>query len=517
MFEMVKRRLNGQPDDRGEVLVTVVIIMIIVMMFSGWMMSMAWLLQRQSLESQRESLAQEAVDAALSQAMFTLNEDYGVVDPTATSDDAYERTIPSEASPSSADMSQFNATKELSLHEVSGGEYGVQAQARWWIDEFDTTYDDLGSATNVDTTRYGNIVGDLYVESRIVSASGEVVFATRAVRMSLYQIQARAVTASSGGGLRYVVSPLALFQYGAFGTDGVLDISDGTTAVESSSQIASSGSIVLSNPEGVFGDLSNQGVLEADMILYGNGQCLEWDASTGAVAGDCGNARTLNTGFEVEPDVSLIQQFEEFCSSSGTDDFIASEQENPMLAAGAATYCFRDFIMDEDVRLVPGSTSGQAVRIFVERTLDIQNGSVFTTASGGSLVDAAGGSSLQAAIFTTSTDVTLQGESGVGSDSKFYLYAPNASCDVGAMDDDPSTTGIDESALRSDTTYYGSFVCADVTLSHASYVANETPLSELVSLGDASAGGVLYPNNLWFINRESTEFAARNDTAWGTP
>jgi hypothetical protein len=101
--------------------------------------------------------------------------------------------------------------------------------------------------------------------------------------------------------------------------------------------------------------------------------------------------------------------------------------------------------------------------------------------------------------------------SGTGIRSKFYMYAPNASCAPGTEVDDPSTSGIDESDARGNDQYIGSFVCAEVVLDSTYSLENHAPFAELVEFGAAGFGSDLYPANLWFLNREATEHVARQE------
>lgn len=234
-----------------------------------------------------------------------------------------------------------------------------------------------------------------------------------------------------------------------------------------------------------------------------------------APADSCPKSRTLNTGFEVEPDKLLVHQMSHYCSAQGTDDYLASDQVNPSLVASDTTYCFRDFTMDKKLRLASLSASGdKVVRIFVERNLAMTKGAKFVGSSGAAL-GTNPSTEMQAAFYTLGTNVRLEANPAGSTDlSKFYLYAPNATCSPGEVPDNPATPGIDESDQRSRSIYAGAIVCDTVKLDHAFQVVNDPPFSGLVEFGAAGFGSDLYPNNLWFVNKESIEFVPRTEDGW---
>ncbi|HZL80672.1 MAG TPA: hypothetical protein VFC06_01830, partial [Demequina sp.] len=454
---------NAKRDD-GEVLLSAIVVMVVVGMFIMFMTTQAWGISVNAKHTQREALAQEAVDIALSQAIYTLNENYGVVSDNGsydTANGAYSRTLPAASSPASADLDSFNATKWTSFNGSPAGatKYGIQAQARWWIDTFDVSYD-KPNTVDQNRVRFGGVIGNLTVEARVVTPDETVVYGYRAITVPLYQFQARAVQSSSDGvGLAYVLSPLSMFQHGVFGTQSVQDLGE-DGFVKAWSPIASSGDITLDDPV----DSTNlnddqQRRYDADLMLFGQGRCLEYDTTSGSVVGECSSVKTLNTGFEVVPDTNLVSQMQEFCSTQGSEDFIASQQAFPSLTANDTTYCFRDFVMDANVNLPTNGASGRNVaRIFVERNVIVKDGHHFLDENGTDSFDAPA-TDPQVAIYTLSTAVTLEGNSSGSSHSNLYLYAPNATCSPGMRADDPVTTSVDESLGRSWDMYLGSIVC----------------------------------------------------------
>lgn len=501
---------------RGNVEILTVVAIVITGMLAALLSAIAFSTSSRARDIQRDALAQEALDVAIAQAIFTLNEDYGVVSDTGTylSDEgAYDRSLPQEGSPESSDMTQFNATKETAFSQVDGqGRHGVQAQARWWVDAFDVEYG-YHDAIDQDRVRAAAQVGDLHVEARIVSASGDTVYAYRAVQIPLYQAQARAAQASvDGRGLSYVASPLTLFQFAAFGERGVQDgLDDGHVVI--ASPIAASGDIVMIDPDAstLFEDDPDAARrYDANVALFGSGTCLQYDPSDSSYT-DCQETRSVNMGFELTADTALLEQVSQYCGSEGLDDFVASQQEQPSLVAADTTYCFRNFIMDEDVRLLREDPDARTVRIFVADQVHITDGARFTDAAGAS-ISGAPDTAPQAAIFTTSTDVLIEASASDGEvSSVLFVYAPEATCEPGRMRDDPSTGGIDESAIRGQVTYVGSLVCDTVVLDYAAGVMNVSPDPGVIEFGAAGFGSDVYPANLWYLNRESTEFVARTE------
>jgi len=512
MGERLMRALRGPVGpDRGDVLLSTVALVALAGIFTLVILSLAWGIHMNGKRNQRASIAQEAVDVALAEAMFRLNEDYGVVTDTGeyvSTDGAYNRTLPSENAPENADLTQFNATKQTELHEVNpDGTYGIQAYATWWVDVFDVPMDD-GSGGDQNRVRLNNQIGDLYIAAEVATLDREIVYASRSIRVPLYQVQVReARAASQGQGLAYVASPLSLFQYAAFGAEGVEDTRDGST-LQALTPIASSGNITLLDPVTPFS--SSDSLLrrwDSSMFLFGTGQCEVLNPS--GTTSRCTEGRSFTTGFELVPDVQVIDNITEYCSVEGLEDFVASQQQVPMLLTGDVTYCFRDFIMDTDVRLVATGAGPQVARVFVERSFHVLDGARFVSASGSAL-GISPDSEPQVAIFTDSADVVLGG-SLTQTTTKFYLYAPNADCAPGAIADDP-LTGVDESDHPRSLRLYGSVVCRTVDLRDVDVIVNHPPLPQIVEFGSAGFGSDVYPNNLWFINYESIEQVARSDS-----
>lgn len=512
------RSATWKKATRGDAVFVALVVMMLAAFFSLAMVTLSWQTSIAAKRHERDTVAQEAVDIALSQALYDLNQNYGVatVDGYLSSKGAYNRTLPTATSPQTSDLTQFNATRQTSLHRVVNGAYGVQAEARWWVDVYPVSLNWFSSAAANKPARAANKVGDLYVEARLVSSDGAVVSGYRAIRVPLYQIQARAVRASTDGkGLSYVVSPLSMFQFGAFGTQGVRDVlPDGN--VKLFTPVGSSGDVVLDDPgasvtPATSSSMQTKQRFESAMTLFGKGKCRDYDTAAGTSA-DCVGTSAQHQGFEIQPDTVLLDQMLTFCGTQGLDDFVASEQRTPSLVASDTTYCFRNFTMDRDVRLVPGS-SERAVRIFVQGTVTIADGALFVDQSGASLsTQAATGP--QAVIYTPSTAVSVGGVITASANRAFqslYLYAPYATCSPGRMTDNPATAGVDESTLRSSMDFVGSIVCRNVVLDYADSIINVPPSPEIVEFGEAGFGSDLYPSNLWFLDEGSMEFVPRQE------
>lgn len=506
MSDLRSRRL----DERGDAVVMTVALLFLVSLFVVVIFAVTLSVLSSTRTYERSNVAQEAVDIAIAQALWTLNEDYGYVNPDeyVQGVDAYSRALPSEDSPANADLQQFNATRRSDLHG-EGEVYGVQAKAKWWVEVFDASYD-VKETIDPLALRHANRVGTLFVAAEVTDLDGETVFATRSIQIPLYQTHVNAVRAATGGeGLAYVTSPLSMMQYAAFGIESVRSDVKGDP-VSLGSPVASGREVIIRDPDLAIAEADARRY-EAFMMTFGPGaQCYELSGTSDTQV-PCSASRTMSTGFEMVPDIQFIRDVSDYCAQQGMEDYIASQQASKQLLAGDITYCFGDFIMDADVRVMPSGTLGnQVARVFVADQIRIENGARFLTASGEEIHlhrDAP-----QVALFTESEDVTIEGSAVPGA-TKFYLYAPHATCEPGRVDDDPATPHDEAAAAMRTQAYYGSMVCKHVWLNWAGSVHSQTPFPELTEFGSSGFGSDLYPATLWFTDSSSTKRLSWSETS----
>lgn len=483
---------NRRARDRGDVLLMSIGVLAVSTIFVSFIIMMAYSILAFSKDSQNNTLAQEAADVAVAEAMFVLNEEFGVV----SSDDDYDQTLllrslPDATDPASADLTNWNATQQRNQHNVGpNGEYGIQAESTWYVDVFDTHFGAPSSVPDPNRIRQSGQIGNLVVASTVFIPQGEndpFVLATRSIEVPLFQYQARAVQRSSDGvGLSYVVSPATMFQFGAVGVASLSDDGD-SGSVRLLSPIASNGNISLVDPEASFvTSADRQRRYDSNVFLFGSALCIDGNA---AGVTRCDNDATLSLSFEVNADTQLMDEVEEFCGSTERDDFIASEQSVANLLANDTTYCFRDFIMDADVNLISTDSNnlGRTARIFVDRELRVTDGSEFNYTG-------AAATAPQAAFYTRSSNVTFEG-STTSTSLWAYVYAPDATCELGEMSNPDA---------RSETRYVGSWVCDTVVLDQAYSISHRPPYPGLIEFGEFGFGSDVYLNNLWFVNYEAT-------------